>query len=51
MFYNLDGERLEQQLRNFAIIRMLDSGSMPMRPSFYFDQSEEEALLQKFRNY
>jgi hypothetical protein len=42
MVYNLDRERLESELRQYLIIRLIDgSASKPSKP---FDASSEEKL-------
>ena len=51
MFYNLDHARLEDHLRNFLIVRILDSGIMAKRPSYYFSLDDEELLLARLREY
>ena len=50
MFYNLDRVRLDEKLRNYLIIRILDSviGSQPQN---HFRLQEEERLLEKLADY
>jgi len=47
MFYNLDRERLEDKLRDYLIIRILDS----CMDKNHFNLKKEERMLEKLADY